>query len=104
MRSSRLNQVSAGIIIVLLLLVFLVYLKQRNHSLIQAKKCSAPTPSSGPAGQHKNGFIATPNKCCDAVRGNALEHVCIHDSIRINRGAKPMIVKNDSELAGCSSV
>ena len=98
MRNSRLTQVSIVIITILLLLVFLIYLKQRNHSHIRAKQCSSPTPSNGPAQeQHKNGFIATPSKCCDAVRGKDLEQMCIHDN---KRGAK--LAKNDSMLDGCS--
>ena len=99
MKNSRLTQVSVAVITILILLVFLIYLKQRNHSHLQAKQCSSLTPSTGPAQeQHKNGFIKTPNKCCDAVRGKDLEQVCIHDN---KRGAK-LIARNDSELGGCS--
>ena len=92
---SRLKQVSAAIIVILLLLVLLIYLKRRSHSLAKAKKCSAQILplSSGPS---RNGFIGTPNKCCDAVRGKALEQVCSSDK----KGAN-LITKDQS---GCSCV
>ena len=92
---SRLKQISAAIIAILLLIILLIYLNRRNHSLAQAKKCSAQTPSNGPTAlPHKNGYIGPPNKCCDAVRGKALEEVCSIDK----KGAK--VVKKDQ--SGCS--
>ena len=92
---SRLKQVSAAIITVLLLIILLLYLKRRSHSLAEAKKCSAQNLSNELAGQHKNSFIG-PSKCCDAVRGKALEQVCVHSD---KNGAK--LLPKDLQ-SGCS--
>ena len=87
---SRLKQVSAAVVTILLLIILLLYLKRRSHSLAEAKKCSAQNLSNSnelaAAGKHKNGFIGS-SKCCDAVRGKALEQVCTH-SDDINGAAK----------------
>ena len=92
---SRLKQVSAAIIAILLLIVLLLYLKRRSHSLAQGKKCSAQIlPLS--SGSNKNGFVGTPNKCCDAVRGKTLEQVCSSDI----KGAN-LVTKDESR---CSCV
>ena len=74
---SRLKQVSAAIVVVLLFVVLLICLKRRSHSLAEAKKCTAQTISSGPKSPHKIGFVGS-SKCCDAVRGKALEQLCSH--------------------------
>ena len=92
---SRLKLVSAAIITVLLLIVFLIYLKRRSHYLAEAKKCTAQISSGPSPSPHKNGFVGT-TKCCDAVRGKALEQVCKLD----NQGSKSLT--KDPQSAGCS--
>ena len=92
---SRLKQVSAAIITILLLIVLLIYLKRRSHSLAQAKKCPAQNLSNEPTGWHKNGFFA-PNKCCYAVVGKALEQVCIHDKNGAN-----LVTKDPQSECSC---
>ena len=73
------RQVSAAIITILLLTVFLIYLKRRTDSLTTANVCPAQNLSSTPTTNvHKNGLIGTSgtNRCCDAVYGKTLEQVC----------------------------
>lgn len=94
---SRLKQVSAAAIAILLLLVFLIYLKRRSHSIAEARKCPAQDLANEPhGGKHKTGYIG-PNKCCHAMAGKALEQACIPGK----NGAKLVPTKGRWQ-SGCS--
>ena len=96
---SRLKQVSAAIITVLSLLILVIYLKRRSHSLAQAIRCPPQNLSNDPAkGLHKNGLLA-PSKCCYATIGKALEELCVRDA---ENGGAELVPKEPK--SGCSCI
>ena len=73
------RQVSFTIILLLLTLVLLIYLKRRLDSQTEANICTVSQNTLklqlSDHGHNKNGFVGN-DKCCNAVNGVSLEHIC----------------------------
>lgn len=72
---TSLNQVSAVAIGLLLLLVLLVYVKQKQTYPVQTLSSHSPIVPS------QNGFIGKDSECCDVVNDRALEDLCEYDGM-----------------------